>query len=38
VRDGQGILINGLTQIQPGDTVVVFCLENSISRIEKFFK
>lgn len=38
VRDGQGILIGGLTQIQPGDTVVAFCLENSISRIEKFFK
>jgi trk system potassium uptake protein TrkA len=38
VRDGQGYLINGMTQVLPGDTVVAFCLENSISRLEKFFK
>ncbi len=37
IRDGEGILINGMTQIQAGDTVVAFCLENSIKRLEKFF-
>lgn len=38
VRNGQGILINGMTQIQAGDKVVAFCLENTIKRLEKFFK
>lgn len=38
IRDGKGVLINGGTQIQAGDTVVAFCLENEIKRIEKFFK
>ena len=38
VRDGEGCLINGGTRIQPGDTVVAFCLENAVSRLEKYFK
>ena len=37
VRDGKGILVNGETQILPGDIVVVFCHGTDISRIEKFF-
>lgn len=37
VRDGKGYLINGTTQIQAGDTVVVFCVENAIKKIERFF-
>lgn len=37
VRDGEGMLVNGETQIQPGDTVVVFCHGTNISRIEKYF-
>lgn len=37
VRDGEGMLVNGETQIQPGDTVVVFCHGTDISRIEKYF-
>lgn len=37
VRDGKGYLVNGLTQIQGGDTVVAFCLENAVKRIEKYF-
>ena len=37
VRDGVGLLINGNTQIQPGDNVVVFCQDTNISQIEKFF-
>lgn len=38
VRDGHGILINGMTQIRPGDTVVAFCLENAVKHLEKYFK
>jgi trk system potassium uptake protein TrkA len=38
VRDGKGILINGMTQVKAGDTVVAFCLENAIKKIEKYFK
>lgn len=37
VRDGKGHLINGRTQILPGDTVVAFCLENEVKRLEKYF-
>lgn len=37
VRDGKGILINGRTQILPGDTVVAFCLENEVKRLERYF-
>lgn len=37
VRDGVGMLINGNTQIQPGDDVVVFCHDTNISQIEKYF-
>lgn len=38
VRNGRGQLIGGNTVIEPGDTVVAFCLENNINRLEKFFK
>ncbi len=38
VRNGRGILINGRTQILPGDTVVAFCLQNTLSKLERFFK
>ena len=37
VRNGEGKLVNGNTQILPGDDVVVFCQETNISQIEKFF-
>ena len=37
VRDGSGMLVNGQTQIQPGDNVVVFCQDTNISQIEKYF-
>jgi trk system potassium uptake protein TrkA len=37
VRNGVGMLINGNTQIQPGDNVVVFCHDTDISKIEKIF-
>jgi len=38
VRDGHGQLINGSTQIMPGDTVVAFCLNGGIKKLERFFK
>lgn len=37
VRDGEGILISGGTQIQAGDIVVVFSHNADLKRIEKFF-
>ena len=37
VRDGEGILVTGTTEIQAGDHVVVFCLASMIKRIEKYF-
>jgi trk system potassium uptake protein TrkA len=36
-RDGKCSLINGNTQIEAGDYVVVFCLSGSIHKIEKWF-
>ena len=36
VRNGKGMLVNGNTQIQEGDEVVVFCIGN-IQKTEKYF-
>ena len=36
-RDGKGIIVNGNTQIQANDHVVVFCLDTAIRKIEKLF-
>lgn len=38
VRDGEGILVNGDTQIIQDDKVVVFCKASEIRKIDKFFK
>ena len=38
VRDGQGILVNGNTQIMAGDSVMVFCHEHNLKKMEKFFR
>ena len=38
VRAGEGILVNGDTQILQGDQVVVFCKSQVIRQLEKFFK
>ena len=38
VRNGKGVLINGNTVIEPGDTVVAFCLAGGIKKLERFFK
>ncbi len=37
VRDGEGHIVNGNTQIQAGDHVMMFCLSMTIKKIEKFF-
>lgn len=37
IRDGKGMLVNGMTQFLPGDQVVVFCLTGAIHKIEKLF-
>jgi trk system potassium uptake protein TrkA len=38
VRAGEGILVNGDTEILQGDQVVVFCKNQVIRQLEKFFK
>ena len=38
VRKGEGMVVNGNTQIEKGDHVMVFCLSSMIQKIEKFFK
>ena len=37
LRDGKGCLVQGDTQIQEGDHVVVFCLSGAIHKVEKLF-
>jgi trk system potassium uptake protein TrkA len=37
VRDGKGQTITGDTQLQPGDHVVVVCMNELIGRVEKLF-
>ncbi|MCQ2293468.1 MAG: Trk system potassium transporter TrkA [Bacteroidaceae bacterium] len=38
VRDGKAQLINGNTQVKAGDTVVAFCLQGEIKKLDRFFK
>ena len=37
IRDGRGMLVDGRTQIQPGDHVLVFCLSGHVHKVEKLF-
>lgn len=37
IRNGEGILVTGDTQVKAGDHVVVFCLSMMIKKIEKYF-
>lgn len=37
-RDGMSMLVNGRTQLLPGDKVVVFCIEKSLRKLDKFFR
>ena len=36
VRDGKGYLVDGNTRIQPGDHVVVFCLQGAMHKLDKY--
>ncbi len=38
VRGKQGLLVNGNTQIEAGDSVIVFCHRHMLDSAEKFFK
>jgi trk system potassium uptake protein TrkA len=38
VRNGHGMLVNGNSQIEPGDAVMVFCHEAKLNNVEKYFK
>ncbi|MCR5679040.1 MAG: Trk system potassium transporter TrkA [Prevotella sp.] len=38
VRGNKGILVNGNTQIQAGDSVMVFCHRQTLDKVEKYFK
>ena len=38
VRDGVGYLVQGNTELKPGDHVVVFSLSASMHKLEKWFK
>ncbi len=38
VRHGEGMLVNGNSQIEAGDSVMVFCNEHDLKKVEKFFK
>ncbi len=37
IRDGVGRLVDGNTKIEPGDRVVVFCLNGAIHKFERLF-
>lgn len=38
VRNDVGMLVNGNSQIEAGDTVMVFCHEQKMNKVEKYFK
>ena len=38
VRNGVGMLVNGNSQIEAGDSVMVFCHEQKLKSVEKYFK
>lgn len=37
VRNGEGLLINGMTRIEPGDSIMAFCIGNALAKLEKYF-
>lgn len=38
MRDGKSMLVNGMTKLKEGDRVVAFCVENSLKKLEKYFR
>lgn len=37
IRNGEGMLVNGNTQIQAGDHVLIFCLNGALHKVERLF-
>lgn len=37
VRNNVGMLVQGNTQLQEGDHVVIFCLSDNLKNLEKYF-
>ena len=37
-REGKSMLVSGATQLQADDKVVVFCMGNTLKKLDKFFK
>ena len=37
-REGKSMLVGGRTQLQAGDKVVVFCINNTLKKLDRFFK
>lgn len=38
IRDNKGELVEGRTQIMPGDHVMIFCVSGSLSKVERLFR
>ncbi len=38
IRDGKSMLVSGTTQLQAGDKVVVFCIGNTLKKLDKWFR
>jgi len=38
VRGKKGFLVNGNTQIEAGDSVIIFCHRQTLEKVEKYFK
>lgn len=38
IRNGLGMNVSGSTMIQPGDHVIIFCLEHVLKKLEKYFR
>lgn len=38
IRDGKGEIVTGNTVFQKGDSVIVFCLNGSLNKVEKLFR
>lgn len=38
IRDGKGMLVEGCTEIQPGDHVVVFYVSGALNKVSRYFR
>ena len=37
IRGGKGVNVSGNTMLEPGDHVIIFCLEHVLKKLEKYF-